>query len=66
MGGGAGGNLTDDIQEAGAAAMLPKFVGAVDDLLFGGLFHRVFYWRIEHGPAWGLWGMRTGAVQPRC
>jgi hypothetical protein len=43
----------------GLAVLLPKFLGAVDDLFFAGLFHCVLSWTIEHGPVrlrWGLWG----------
>jgi hypothetical protein len=50
----------------GLAVLLPKFIGAVDDFFFAGLFHCVLSWRTEHGPVRlksGLVG--SGAVQPR-
>ena len=50
----------------GLAVLLPKFIGAVDDFFFAGLFHCVLSWSAEHGPVrlrWGLVG--SGAAQPR-
>ena len=47
----------------GLSGLLPQFIGAVDNLFFGGIFHFLLSnWK--HDPAAGLRGLSTGkAVQ---